>query len=307
MSTSNVVERTVEFLKPIIEAKLKSNNAKPIVVGIEGPQGSGKSYASSRIKNILSESYNTCNIIQFSMDDFYLTYEQQQIVSSKYKDNILLQGRGLPGTHDVTLLLNIISHLIANDSSRYPISIPIYDKSAHNGKGDRQSNDTWLNIHKPVDVIIFEGWFNGYTSISENQNLINKWHSIRKKFSPKFNSIDNDSISEINDNLQEYEDVWKMFDIFICIKTSDINNVYTWRKQQEHELIEKKGSGMTDEEVEKFIDRYMPIYYLYYDRLEELQNKISGLELNIDKNRILIDSKEYNIELIKDQFSSKSV
>lgn len=297
MSNPTVVEKVVEVLMPLLEAKLKTNHAKPIVVGIEGPQGSGKTYASLKIKNILSDIYKTCNIIQFSMDDFYLTYEQQLEVNSKFSNNSLLQGRGLPGTHDVALLYNVFSHLIANDSSRYPISIPIYDKSAYNGKGDR-SNDSQI-IKKPVDIIIFEGWFNGYRPISNNEILITKWNSIRKKYSPKFNLIDNDSIIEINENLEKYQKIWNMFDIFVCIKTNNIDNVYKWRIQQEHELIKIKGSGMRDSDVEKFVDKYMPIYYLYYDNLTSIENEIKSLELNIDENRSLLNFKEHDLELIK--------
>lgn len=297
MNNPTVVDKVVEVIIPFLEAKLKTNHAKPIVVGIEGPQGSGKTYASLKIKNILSDIYKTCNIIQFSMDDFYLTYEQQLEVNSKFSTNLLLQGRGLPGTHDVSLLNNVFSHLIANDSSRYPIPIPIYDKSAHNGKGDRSTESQIIN--KPVDIIIFEGWFNGYVPISDNEILIKKWNSIRKKYSPKFNSIDNDSIIEINENLENYQKIWNMFNIFICIKTDNIDNVYKWRIQQEHELIHIKGNGMSDLDVEKFVDKYMPIYYLYYDNLSLIENEFRSLELNIDENRSLLSFKEHDLALIK--------
>lgn len=288
MSKSSVIEKSVQFIKPYIDAKLNKKESKPIVVGVEGPQGSGKSYTSSRIKQILSNEYPACNIIQFSMDDFYLTYAEQVKVNADNEKNILLQGRGLPGTHDVPLLLDIFRKLLLGDKSMEEISIPVYDKSAHNGKGDRQRFESWLKVKDPVDVIIFEGWFNGYIAVPNDKQLIALWDSIKAKYHPKFENISNHNIIDVNNNLKKYESIWNLFDLFICIKTPNINNVYKWRLQQERELIKQKGKGMTDDQVEKFIDRYMPMYYLYYNRLELFQQKIKSLEVEIDESRDLL-------------------
>lgn len=97
-------------------------------------------------------------------------------------------------------------------------------------------------------------------------------------------------IQKINCDLRRYEQIWGLFDLFVCIKTENINNVYRWRLQQEHTLIKKKGSGMTDMEVETFVDRYMPVYYLYYDGLGKTEEKINSLELDIDEFRNLVNS-----------------
>jgi D-glycerate 3-kinase len=59
------------------------------------------------------------------------------------------------------------------------------------------------------------------------------------------------------------------FDFFIHIDTDDLSNVYTWRLQQEHKMVEVKGSGMSDGQVRAFIDGYMPSYEIYLDRLRE--------------------------------------
>ena len=39
-----------------------------------------------------------------SIDDFYLTHKDQEALNDQFDDNDLLQGRGLPGTHDMKLL-----------------------------------------------------------------------------------------------------------------------------------------------------------------------------------------------------------
>jgi D-glycerate 3-kinase len=291
MNKLGVVESAIEFVKPALVKKLASRSGRPVVLGIEGPQGSGKTTASLEIKEKLLNLYPSCNIVQFSMDDFYLTYNEQQKVNLENTDNVLLQGRGLPGTHDIFLLYNIFTKLTENNEKNLPIHIPVYDKSAFNGKGDRLPIKNWTIVDSCVDLIIFEGWFNGYPSITDETQLLNKWNKIKSKCRPQFDLIKDIHIKNINKNLQHYEKIWNLFDLFVCIKTTNIANVYTWRLQQEHDLIKKKGIGMTDPEVENFINRYMPIYYLYYDRLEITQSKIPSLELNIDISRVLLSSK----------------
>lgn len=288
--SATVVDRAIEFILPHLKSKITSQKAKPLVSGVEGPQGSGKTTASTQIREKLSNRYPNITIVQFSIDDFYLTYEEQQRVNEKCADNVLLQGRGLPGTHDVTLLYEIMGKLLSNDAGVYPLYIPVYDKSAYNGKGDRLSKDKWTKIEKAVDLVVFEGWFNGYTSISNNQELISKWHGIKDVHGETFCRIQDSDIISINRNLLGYEKIWKLFDLFVCIKTTNINNVYKWRLEQEHELIKIKGTGMSDIEVGNFVARYMPIYYLYYDRLCIVEKQTESLELLIDESRTLLEN-----------------
>lgn len=59
------------------------------------------------------------------------------------------------------------------------------------------------------------------------------------------------------------------FHFFIHIDTSDLRNVYAWRAEQEHRLIEERGQGMSDEAVRQFIDGYMPSYEIYLDELRK--------------------------------------
>ncbi len=40
-----------------------------------------------------------------------------------------------------------------------PIEVPIFDKSLHNGNGDRVGFEKWEFM---PDFVIFEGWFIGF-------------------------------------------------------------------------------------------------------------------------------------------------
>lgn len=287
---STTVDKSIEFVKPYLIERWNLGIQKPLVLGIEGPQGSGKTTSAIRIRNKIQTLFPECNIVQFSLDDFYVTYEKQQEINNVYKSNKLLHGRGLPGTHDIELLLDIFQTLIDNKTESFPVSIPVYEKSKHGGLGDRLDKSEWRVVEKSIDLIIFEGWFNGYVAIHDETALISKWRNINSELEGKFVDISQQNILEINRNLKQYKKIWNLFDLFVCIKTSDINNVYRWRLQQEHDLIKAKGAGMSDAEVVRFVDRYMPVYYLYYDSLDITTKDIKSLILDIDIERNLLKS-----------------
>jgi len=78
------------------------------------------------------------------------------------------------------------------------------------------------------------------------------------------------------------------FGAFIHIDAEDPLYVYDWRLEPERAMRESKGTGMSDEQVIKFVDGYFPAYELF---TEVLRNGIFGkekgkqLRLVVDKNR----------------------
>lgn len=306
---------------------------EPLIIGISGPQGSGKSYLTNQLYNYLQTKYHpNLKTIQFSMDDFYLCKSDQDKLNDS-TENPLLKGRGLPGTHELSLLVDTFNKLINNykqfkkshlesesESDWEVIKIPSYDKGAFNGIGDRSNDKYYTLIESPIDIIIFEGWFNGFYSLDptilqlkyltssptpENNNNNNNNHISLQSFKLY-------DLQEINKNLQNYESlIWSFFKISIIFQTDQINNVYPWRLQQEHELIAKQKQqqqqqksvegtcdqiGMkNDDEIIKFIDRYMPIYLLYYENLCDYGIKnCKNLIISIDSNRRVIKNRVLN-------------
>lgn len=53
------------------------------------------------------------------------------------------------------------------------------------------------------------------------------------------------------------------FQVLIQIRPGSYDYVYEWRKEQEHAMVALRGAGMTDEQVEAFVRRYMPGYELW--------------------------------------------
>ncbi|QOU20330.1 hypothetical protein BRETT_004985 [Brettanomyces bruxellensis] len=278
-------EKTIKFLTPFLAAKsINPSSGKPFFLGIEGPQGSGKTTLSRTLAKEIPRLYPKLKVIAFSMDDFYLTYEKQNKLANQNPDNILLSGRFL-GTHDLDLLNKCMTRLSKENDG---VDIPVYDKSKHDGKGDRLPFMNWTHIVGPVDVVIFEGWFNGYRSYKESSDVLKQWKVLKFQHPIACEGISDNNIVRLNQDLAEYECIWKFFDAFVGITTDNIENVYKWRLQQEHDLIKSAGSGMTDKEVHRFVDRYMPGYWLFYGSLGLTMKQFPSINVCIDEKRNVI-------------------
>lgn len=284
----SVFEYSCKFLDKYVEQWFSRPNitTQPLIIFISGPQGSGKSYNGQKIHDYLSEKYRGDKIVAYcSIDDFYLTHEDQQALAQQYRDNALLQGRGLPGTHDLTLLNECLSSILKGPTDEQrTVALPRYDKSLFSGEGDRSTDLQEVGL--PVDIFIVEGWFLGYQPLLQTADT---------------ELIEGD-MADINAKLFMYSDLlWRnpeVHSLGIVIGTDDIHNVYSWRTEQEHETKRLKGAGMSDEAVVKFVDRYMPCYDLYFDDFVHSENlgSVATLTIGIDKSRNVYSIKTKAIE-----------
>ena len=113
-----------------------------------------------------------------SVDDFYLTHEDQAQLARDHPTNPLIQHRGQPSTHDITLWRETFDNLKAGK----PTSIPSYDKSRFNGAGDRVDRSQWelVNEIKTIQVVIFEGWNVGFRALPEEKIRL-AWETARQR------------------------------------------------------------------------------------------------------------------------------
>ena len=81
----------------------KAEIKKPYFVGLAGGQGTGKTTISSIIKIIL-EKYFKLKVFKISIDDFYKTRKERIALSKKVHPMLLT--RGVPGTHDINMMLD---------------------------------------------------------------------------------------------------------------------------------------------------------------------------------------------------------
>ncbi|KAH7031208.1 D-glycerate 3-kinase [Microdochium trichocladiopsis] len=240
---------------------------KPFIVGLNGVQGVGKTTLVSALSTALQE--RGIETLVCSIDDFYLRREDQQALADEDPGNKLLQVRGEPGTHDMQLAASFFTALCKGE----PAKVPEYDKSAYSGKGDRVPESQWSTTvndpasspsRGPVQVVIFEGWCVGFRSLDPTE--------VKRKYdTPGTRTLKDHSLEHllrVNESLRAYDAaITDLFDAFIHVDAEDTQWVYDWRLEQEVKLRQDKGTGMTDDEVVRFVDAYYPAYELFCDAL----------------------------------------
>ena len=84
-----------------------------------------------------------------------------------HPDNPLLQVRGQAGTHDIELAHKTLQQLKSAASESSTVGLVRYDKSAHEGRGDRAPPPKWQQVKGKVDVVLFEGWMLGFKPLTD--------------------------------------------------------------------------------------------------------------------------------------------
>lgn len=201
---------------------------KPLFVGIQGPQGSGKTHLTRSLVSELSSAPHSLRLAVFSVDDLYLTHSGLVELAQRNPGNSLWNGRGQPGTHDIKLGADILRQLRdLNDSTNgRMVTLPIFDKSKYNGEGDRLSEG--VRVEAPVDIVILEGWCMGFCPL-DKETLDKKWDSIFSGSDNSFgsdlhivqraiNGIFKENIEQVNEVLHKYAEQWyPHFKVFVQV------------------------------------------------------------------------------------------
>lgn len=226
-----------------------------------------------------------------SIDDLYLPHHALSELAASHPTNPLVQHRGQPATHDIALGLSLFSDLREGRETR----IPKYDKSAHNGQGDRVSAEEWDAVNRDgsaeTEVVIFEGWCVGFRALPQEE-LQRKWQDACKRrdsgtYEGRLGWVRLENVQFVNENLRGYDELTNQLDALIHLDAENPMFVYQWRIEQEVHLRDLKGSGMTDEQVIDFVNNYYPAYELFTDGLRAgiFGSKGKQLRLVIGKDR----------------------
>ncbi|KAI1435646.1 putative Uridine/cytidine kinase [Xylaria sp. CBS 124048] len=275
----------VPFILQRLQSHRASGTAKPLVVGLNGVQGVGKT---TLVRNLAETLRRDEGLETFvcSIDDFYLTHEEQVALATSMPDNALVQVRGQPGTHATELAHEVLTHIINNTATH----IPQYDKSLFAGQGDRLPPAVWPEVNGPaqakVQVLILEGWCVGFRPLSEAE--------LTRRYNAPSRTLKQHRLAHllfINRALAaRYDPLTALFDAFIHIDAENIEWVYDWRLEQEVMLRAQRGAGMSEEQVMRFVDAYYPAYELFTDKLRSGLFDDDGksgchLRLNVGKDR----------------------
>ena len=114
---------------------------RPLVVGLCGPQGAGK----STIAAAIAEEGGRVAVL--SLDDLYLDPAARARLAADIHP--LLRTRGVPGTHDVALGVAVLAKLVAGAA----VALPRFDKAT-----DAPRPVGAWPVVAGVGVVLFEGW-----------------------------------------------------------------------------------------------------------------------------------------------------
>lgn len=230
---------------PLAQRLLSHKHDRPLLVTINGAQGTGKSTLTDFLKMLL-EFHSGQPAAAFSIDDFYLTRDQRLRLAQQ--EHPLLITRGVPGTHEIELLEQTIDGL----TRQQPVAIPVFDKAID----DRLAQSRWTTIDRPVDFILFEGWCN-LSPVQQADELLQPINRLETEEDP-----DGHWRRFANAQLAVYhERLFERTDISIMLRAPAFEKVYDWRRLQEDKLRRAKtGSNarqvMDESSLQRFIQHY---------------------------------------------------
>jgi len=216
-----------------------------LLVGVNGSQGSGKTSLCNLLKWILEAAFD-CRTCVISIDDLYLPKAARQVLAQQVHP--LLATRGVPGTHDIPLGMELFSDLQQLDSNEI-LEIPRFNKATD----DRFPITEWEQTSGPFDLILFEGWCVGATPQAVEE-LVKPINRLEEK-----EDGDGRWRGFVNEQLKgPYRQLFARLDLLLMLKIPDWDMVYHWRKRQEEQLAARRsGAGlMGDNALRRFIQHY---------------------------------------------------
>lgn len=262
---------------------------RPLVVGINGSQGSGKSTLASLLRLLLSHVFRL-KVADLSIDDFYLT--RQERLSLAEQVHPLLITRGVPGTHDVPLMQEVLGQLIR---AKGEVRIPRFNKALD----DRFPQDIWESLIAPLDVVILEGWCLGTPPENDTQLQV-AVNELERREDPTavWRGYVNQQIEE------QYQGIYHMVDLWVMLQAPSFDSVFRWRLEQEQKLARKIASAgmdaegenrvMSEEQLARFIQHYQR---LTQHTLQVLPARVHYLFRLNDEREITMAGKPQQVEL----------
>ena len=228
----------------------RANKKRPLMIGLAGGQGSGKTTISS-ILTLILKKYFKLKVFKVSIDDFYKTRKDRKLLSKN--KHSLLMTRGVPGTHDVDLMLKFFKKV--KSKSFKNLKIPKFNKAID----DRCKKSLWYKLKSKPDVIIFEGWCVG-AKAQTNKQLQKPINSLEKVYDQGIKWR-----SHVNNQLKtKYKTLFKQLDGLLYLKAKNFNILRNWRIKQERKLLvqtknKKNLRIMSSGDVINFMQTYQRI------------------------------------------------
>ena len=208
---------------------------RPAIVGVAGPQGSGKTTLVSAYAAFHPRTAH------FSLDDVYLPASYRRLIAQSVHP--LFATRGPPGTHDVALGLETLDALARGG----PAPLPRFDKAAD----DRLPSAEWPCAPPHCQVLLFEGWCLGARAQAPG--------ALAEPVNPLERDEDPAAIWRTYANAAlagEYQRLFARIDRLILLAAPGWGVVRGWREEAEAKLRTQGPGAMTQTEIARFVQFY---------------------------------------------------
>ena len=216
-------------------ASMVSAFDEPVIFGIGGGQGAGKSTLAAQL--VLAAEALDRRAISVSLDDFYLTRSERQRLGEEVHP--LLATRGVPGTHDLTLACTTLDGLLEPGQ----VQVPVFDKSVDDRDPAARA------VSGPFDLVVFEGWCVGAAAEPEGrlQDPINTLEREEDR-EGRWRNYVNHTLAD------DYPELWRRLQKLLFLKVPDLAAVIRWRTEQEQ--AHPSSRRMPAEAIERFVAHY---------------------------------------------------
>jgi len=264
-----------ESVVAAIVALADAGRQRQIGIGISGLQGSGKSTLAAQVVRAMRRDGRTA--LALSIDDFYLGRAARARLARDVHP--LLVTRGVPGTHDIGLLLRTLDAL-QSASMMHPAFVPRFDK----GVDTRLPPSRWRRVSGTPDLIVLEGWCIGVPPQAPSA-----WRR-------PLNRLERDEDAEarwrgwVNEQLaQRYVPLWQRLDRLVLLQPPRYEVVSRWRDEQERALRARNAPrALTPGALQRFL--------MHYERLS--RHALRTLPARADL-RIVLDSQRHVRRLVR--------
>jgi len=218
----------------------------PLIAGICGAQGSGKSTMSLALAAALDRA--GLRVAALSIDDFYLSRAARIVLA--HDVHPLFATRGVPGTHDIGLATATI-HRLRQASADEINRLPRFDKAFD----DRAPEASWPGFTGSADIILLEGWCVGArpeaaAALAAPVNRLEREEDADGRWRRTVNARLAD----------DYQPLFAELDLLLMIAAPSFDAVFAWRREQERKLAARTGHAgnaiMNDDGIARFIMHY---------------------------------------------------
>ncbi len=234
---------TLDTVSAAVDEALRQRSRRLLVLGLCGAQGSGKTtLAEALARRFGAKGGATARL---SIDDIYLSRTERERLGREVHP--LLRTRGVPGTHDIALGLDVIGALDRGDAA----PLPRFDKA----RDDPSPPEQWSHAEAGTTLLILEGWCVGARPQPEAA-LVQPINALERD-----EDVDGRWRRHVNTALAgDYQRLFARIDLLVLLAAPGFTIVRDWRIEQERELRVHAAPGdpgvMDDDSVTRFIQHY---------------------------------------------------